>query len=69
MTLLPYEFQRIEYLLGKYKQVGLIPSEEWELRDLLAKEQPSARDKSLDDLITLGLIIVGMYILYKIFED
>jgi hypothetical protein len=68
MTLAPQDFNRMEYLLGKAKVEGLIPNEESELRNLVVQENPSANNKALGDLITLGLIIVGIYLLAKAFE-
>lgn len=62
------EFNRMQYLLGKSKHDGLLFQEQNELRSLITKEQPSAQDSTLDDLIKLGLILVGIYILAKALE-
>jgi hypothetical protein len=68
MTFAPYEFDRMQYLLGKSKHSPLTLPEENELRSYIAQEQPDAKNKPLEDLIALGLIIVGIYALYKILE-
>jgi hypothetical protein len=68
MTLSPQNFERMEYLLGKQSVEGLQPFEEIELRNIIAIENPSARDKAMGDLVALGLIIVGLYLLAKAFE-
>jgi hypothetical protein len=69
MTLSPYEFNQMQYLLGKSKHSPLTPTEQSELRSYIVKEQPEAKNKPLEDLIALGLIIVGIYVLYKILES
>ncbi|NJD76193.1 MAG: hypothetical protein FIB08_03740 [Candidatus Methanoperedens sp.] len=63
------EFQRMQYLLGKSKQYSLTFQEQDELRSLITKEQPSAQNNSIEDLIKLGLILVGVYIISKILEE
>ncbi len=68
MNLMPHEANRMQYLLGKYRHTTLTPEEEIELRNLITKEQPYAKNSSLDDLIKLGLILVGIYILAKATE-
>lgn len=68
MSLTKTEFNKMEYLLGKAKVQGLTPSEERELRMYVSKERPSAKNSSLEDLIALGLILVGIYLLIKAFE-
>ncbi|TFH43690.1 MAG: hypothetical protein E4G94_04510 [ANME-2 cluster archaeon] len=65
MNLTPQETGQLEYLLGKSKFSFLTQEEKVELRSLITKEQPSAEDSSLDDLINLVLIIIGLYILAK----
>ena len=62
------EFNRMQYLLGKSKHNPLSFQEQNELRSLITKEQPSAQDSTLDDLIKLGLIFVGIYLLAKAIE-
>ncbi len=69
MNLTPQEAEKMEYLLGKSKFSILNHKEEVELRDLIIKEQPSAEDSSLDELIKLGLILVGLYIVAKAISD
>lgn len=69
MNLTPQEVERMEYLLGKSRLSYLTKKEEYVLRDLIAKENPSAKDNSLDDLIKLGLILVGLYILSKALSE
>jgi len=68
MPFAPEEFNRMQFLLGKSKHSPLSSPEESELRSYIAKEQPDAKNKPLEDLIALGLIIVGIYALYKILE-
>lgn len=65
MNLTSQEVERMEYLLGKSRLNHLTNKEEYVLRDLITKENPSAKDNSLDELIKLGLILVGFYILSK----
>jgi hypothetical protein len=55
----------MQYLLGKSKYNSLSVMEQNELRNLITMEQPSAQNSDLDDLIKLGLILVGIYILAK----
>ena len=68
MSYTTVEFNRMQYLLGKSKHDTLSFQEQNELRSLITKEQPSAQDSTLDDLIKLGLILVGLYILAKALE-
>ncbi len=67
MNLTPQETERLEYLLGKSKfsSLPLAKKEESELRYLITKEQPSAEDSSIEELIKLGLVLVGLYFLAK----
>ncbi len=65
MTYTLDEFNRMQYLLGKSKHNPLTFPEQNELRALIARENPYAKNSSLDDLIKLGLILVGIYILAK----
>jgi hypothetical protein len=69
MNLTPQEVERMEYLLGKSRLSYLTKEEEYILRDLITKENPSAKDNSLDELIKLGLILVGLYILSKAISE
>jgi hypothetical protein len=69
MNLTTQEVERMEYLLGKSRSSYLTKKEESILRDLIAKENPSAKDDSLDELIKLGLILVGLYILAKALSE
>ncbi len=62
------EFNKMQYLLGKSKHNTLSFQEQNELRKFIAKEQPTAQNSTLDDLITLGLILVGVYIVAKALE-
>ena len=68
MPLSKKELVRMEHLLGKSKFNNLSNGEESELRNIIQKEQPYAEDSSTDDLIKLGLILVGIYLLAKAFE-
>lgn len=69
MNLTPQEFERMEYLLGKSRLSYLTKKEESILRSLIAKENSLAENSSLDDLIKLGLILVGLYILSKALSE
>ncbi len=69
MNLTPQETKKLEYLLGKSKFNALTKKEESELRYLITKEQPSAEDSSLDELIKLGLVLVGLYFLAKAISE
>lgn len=68
MTYTDDQFYRLQYLLGKHKFDVLTLQESNELRYLISIEQPSVIAGSMtttDDLVELGLIIVGVYILIK----
>jgi hypothetical protein len=69
MSLNAREFNQMQYLLGKSKHSPLSYQEQNELRNLITQEQPSTQNSSIDDLIKLGLILVGIYILARIFEQ
>jgi len=69
MNVTPQEIERMEYLLGKSRLSYLTKKDESVLRSLIAKENSSADDSSLDDLIKFGLIIVGLYILSKALSE
>lgn len=62
------EAQRMEYLLGK-SRLSYLNKEESELCSLISKENPSAKDSSIDELIKLGLILVGFYFLSKALSE
>jgi len=68
MTITPDEFNKMQYLLGKSNHTPLSQPEQNELRSYIVKERPDAQNKSMDDLIALGLIIVGLYLLYKLLD-
>jgi len=68
MKLSPNEFERMEYLLGKSNYSNLSSVERSELKRLILKNQPSAKNESFDELVKLGLILVGIYVLAKAFE-
>lgn len=68
MSLSNYEFNELEYLLGKSRAENLSSDEELKLRKLISIEQPSAEDNSLDELIKIGLVLVGIYLLAKLLE-
>lgn len=69
MNLTPQEYERMEYLLGKSRLSYLTKKEESILRSLIAKENSSAENSSLDDLIQLGLALVGLHILSKALSE
>ena len=69
MTLTKKEFSNLEYLLGKAEVEGLSPSEENNLRNYISKERPSAQNVTSDDLVNLGLILVGAYLVSKWLES
>ena len=68
MTYTEQQFDRLQYLMGKYKFDVLSSQELGELRELIAIEQPSVMTNTTttEDLIKFGLIIVGIYIIIKI---
>ena len=70
MKLTPNEFHDMQLLLGK-TQVGqnLTPQEEVQLRTYIRKEQPESADDPLDAIIKVGLVMVGVYLLYKAFQS
>ncbi|WOX56368.1 hypothetical protein R6Y95_03290 [Methanoculleus palmolei] len=70
MKLTPNEFHDMQLLLGK-TQVGqnLTPQEEMRLRSYIRKEQPESADDPLDAIIKVGLVVVGIYLLYKAFQS
>lgn len=61
--------ERMEYLLGKAQHTSLTLNEQDELRRYVVAEQPGAQDVTFETIITLGLIIVGAYLLYKYLES
>jgi hypothetical protein len=68
--MIPDYFNRMEYLLGKANSgVGLTIPEQDELRNYITRQQPSAQNSSLEDLIKMGLILVGIYLLAKALEE
>ncbi|MBP2144843.1 hypothetical protein J2129_000297 [Methanofollis sp. W23] len=69
MPLTPAQFERMEYLLGKAQHTSLAPNEQDELRRYVVVEQPGAEDVTFETVVTLGLIIVGAYLLYKYLES
>ncbi|QSZ68080.1 hypothetical protein RJ40_11525 [Methanofollis aquaemaris] len=69
MPLTPAQFERMEYLLGKVQHTSLTPYEQDELRRYVVVEQPGADDVTFETVVTLGLIIVGAYLLYKYVES
>lgn len=69
MTLTNQDFEKMEYLLGKSRLNYLTKKEESVLRSLIGKENSSAEDSSMDDLIKLGLILVGLYLLSKALSE
>lgn len=68
-NLTPQESGRMEYLLGKFRLSFLTHDEELELRYLIAKEQPKAKDVPFDELIERGLILVGLHVLTKALSE
>ncbi len=69
MNLTPQEINRMEYLLGKFRLSSLTHHEKSELRYLISKEQPLAKNSPLDELIERGLILVGLYTLIKTLSE
>ncbi len=70
MKLTPSEFHDMQILLGK-TQVGqnLTPQEEMQLRSYIRKEQPESADDPLDVIIKIGLMMVGIYLIYKALQS
>lgn len=54
--------KRMEYLLGKSQHIPLALEEIKELRTLIAKENPAAKDYNPPDLIKAGMVIVGAHV-------
>jgi hypothetical protein len=68
--MIPDEFHKMEYLLGKSTSgMGLSIPEQDELRNYIVHQQPSAQSSSFDDLVKIGLILVGVYLLSKALEE
>lgn len=66
MTLLPDEYQRVQYLLGKQQvQHWLAPDEQAELRGLLRRANPEMADADWDSLVQFGLLLLGAYLLIR----
>jgi len=66
VTLQPYEYQQLQNLLAR-QQIGLLtPMELIQLRTLLAKQNPAASTMTTEDLVKLGLFLVGLYALFKV---
>jgi hypothetical protein len=65
------QFDRLQSLLWKHRNYMLFPQEISELEELIAIEQPSIVniDMSTDELVALGLTIVGAYTLTKIIKE
>ncbi len=69
MPLPPAQLERMEYLLVKSQHTSLTLKEQDELRRYVVAEQPGAKDATFETVVTLGLIIVGAYLLYKFIES
>lgn len=69
MALSPAQFKKMEYLLGKSKHEPLTREEEKELRNYVVMEQPEAAGVSFETIVSIGLIIVGAYLIYKLLES
>lgn len=69
MPLLPAQLERMEYLLGKSQHTSLTSIEQDELRRYVVAEKPEAKDVTFETVVTLGLIIVGAYLLYKFLDS
>lgn len=61
MTLSRDEVDRMRRLLRHAETTGLGPAEEAELRRLLARESPSSQHLSTSDLVTAGLVLLGLF--------
>jgi len=62
---MPTEFERVEYLLGKSKVQGIDALEGEELRNYIIREYPAATKFSMEEIIKLGLLMVGVRLLKK----
>ena len=69
MPLPPEQLERMQYLPGKSQHTPLTPTEQDEVRCYVVAEKPEAKDVAFDTVVTLGLIIVGAYILYEFIES
>lgn len=67
MNLSPEQFQRMQYLLGKSKRVGLTPEEQEELKRLVKQENPSAAGETIGAILAAAAIIIGIVTLIDAF--
>lgn len=68
MTLTPEEYERMQYLLGKANRVGLEPNEQEELRRLVQKENPAAKNEDFKSILAAAALIVGIIALISAFS-
>jgi hypothetical protein len=68
MPLPPAQLERMQYLLGKSQNTSLTPTEQNELWRYVVAEKPEAKDVTFETVMTLGLIIVGAYLLEVILK-
>lgn len=61
MTLDRDEMERMRRLLRHAEMTGLGATEEAELRRLLARESPSSQHLPTNDLVTAGLVLLGLF--------
>jgi hypothetical protein len=67
MNLAPNEFERMQYLLGMERFHQALSAEEGqELRRLLAREAPLAKELEWDRLIEFGITLVGAHHLVRL---
>ena len=58
--LTPEQYARMEWLLGKSINAGLVPTEQDELKTLVCTGYPAAGKGSPEDIVAMGLMIVGL---------
>ena len=66
-----YQFYRLQYLLRKYRIYKLSDNEIDELRELVKMVSPDIDNNkfSIEEIVKLGLITVGMITLIRILRD
>jgi hypothetical protein len=68
--MIPDNFQKMEFLLGKSTSgMELTIPEQNELRNFIVHQQPSAQNSSFEELVKIGLVLVGIYLLSKSIEE
>lgn len=70
MTLTQDEYRRMQALLMKQQAHRVLtPDEQAELRRLVTAENPGVANSDWNTIVTVGLVILGLYLLLRIFGD